>query len=207
MCVTDPPYNVAYEGKGKDKLTIKNDSKASEEFRAFLRGAFTSMAEALAPGAPYYVWFATREHMNFEGALNDIGIQVREELIWNKNAMTLGRQDYQWKHEPCLYGWKEGAGHKWYGERDKTTVLDFDKPAKSDMHPTMKPIPLFATLIQNSSRKGDVVLDIFGGSGTTLMACEQIGRRCRMIELDPIYCQVIINRWEEYTGKKAEKIA
>ena len=131
-------------------------------------------------------------------------MQVREILVWNKNVFTFGRQDYQWKHEPCLYGWKDGAGHKWYSDRKQTTVLDFDRPTKSELHPTMKPIELFAYQIQNSTKAGDSVLDIFGGSGTTLMACEQLGRKCYTVELDPHYCDVIIDRWEKFTGKTAK---
>lgn len=133
-------------------------------------------------------------------------MQVRQNLIWNKNTFALGRQDYQWKHEPCLYGWKDGASHHWESDRKQTTVLDFDKPSKSEMHPTMKPIELFAYQIKNSSKSGDSVLDIFGGSGTSIIACEQLGRRCFTCELDEHYCDVIIQRWEEFTGKKATKV-
>lgn len=206
LCVTDPPYNVDYQGKTEDKLKIVNDKMESPKFYVFLCDAFSSMHYALKEGAPFYVWFASREHVNFESALNNAGLSVRQELIWNKNSITIGRQDYQWKFEPCLYGWKEGAAHSWYGGRDKSNVLDYDKPLKSDMHPTMKPLPLFARLVENSSRKDDVVLDLFGGSGTTLIACEEMERQCRMMEFDPIYCQVIINRWEALTGKQAEKV-
>ena len=206
LCVTDPPYNVDYQGKTEDKLKIVNDKMESTKFYIFLCDAFSSMDYALKEGAPFYVWFASREHVNFESALNNTGLSVRQELIWNKNSIVIGRQDYQWKFEPCLYGWKEGAPHSWYGGRDKSNVLDYDKPLKSDMHPTMKPLPLFARLVENSSRKDDVVLDLFGGSGTTLIACEEMERQCRMMEFDPIYCQVIINRWEALTGKSAEKV-
>ena len=206
LCVTDPPYNVDYQGKTEDKLKIVNDKMESRKFYVFLCDAFSSMNYALKEGAPFYVWFASREHVNFESALNNAGLSVRQELIWNKNSITIGRQDYQWKFEPCLYGWKEGAPHSWYGGRDKSNVLDYDKPLKSDMHPTMKPLPLFAHLVQNSSKKNDVVLDLFGGSGTTLITCEEMERQCRMMEYDPIYCQVIINRWEALTGKTAEKV-
>ena len=206
LCVTDPPYNVDYEGKGDIGMKIKNDKMDKSKFFNFLYDAFSSMASILKDGCPFYIWFASREHLNFESALNNAGLNVRQELVWNKNSMTLGRQDYQWKFEPCLYGWKEGASHKWYGGRDKTNVLEFNKPLRSDMHPTMKPVPLFAYLIENSSKEGDIVVDIFGGSGTTLIACEEMNRVCRMMELDPIYCQVIINRWEALTGRKARKI-
>lgn len=131
-------------------------------------------------------------------------MQVREILVWNKNVFTFGRQDYQWKHEPCLYGWKDGAGHDWYSDRKQTTVLDFDRPTRSELHPTMKPLELFAYQIKNSTKAGNSVLDIFGGSGTTLMACEQLGRKCYTVELDPHYCDVIIDRWEKFTGKTAK---
>lgn len=206
LCVTDPPYNVDYQGGTQEKLKIMNDKMESQKFYSFLYDAFSSLASAMREGAPFYVWFASREHINFESALNNAGLGVRQELIWNKNSLVIGRQDYQWKYEPCLYGWKEGAAHSWYGGRDKSNVLDYDKPQKSDMHPTMKPLPLFAHLVENSSRKDNVVIDLFGGSGTTLIACEEMERQCRMMELDPIYCQVIINRWEALTGKTAKKI-
>ena len=134
-------------------------------------------------------------------------MQLRQTLIWAKNVFTLGRQDYQWSHEPCLYGWADGAGHSWYSDRKQQTVLYFDKPAKSAEHPTMKPVPLFEYLIQNSTKKGDVVLDTFGGSGTTIIACEQQGRRGYCMELDPKYCDVIVQRWENLTGKKAVRLS
>lgn len=207
MWLTDPPYNVAYEGKTKDGLTIANDNMESKAFRGFLITAFQSASDNMKAGASFYVWFASREHINFEGALNDVNLEVREELIWKKNAMVLGRQDYQWRHEPCLYGWKSGASHNWYNGRSETTILEFDKPARNGEHPTMKPIPLFAYLLKNSSKMGDIVLDNFGGSGTTLIACEQLNRKCRMMEYDPHYCDVIIARWEKLTGKTAERIS
>ena len=179
---------------------------SSSAFLSFLTAAFDNACAVLKPGASFYIWFASREHINFEQALNAVGLVVREELIWAKNSMVLGRQDYQWKHEPCLYGWKEGASHNWYSDRKQTTILEFDKPARNGEHPTMKPIPLFAYLIKNSSRSQDIVLDTFGGSGTTLIVCEQIGRKCRTMEYDPHYCDVIIARWEKLTGRKAELI-
>lgn len=206
MWLTDPPYNVAYEGKTKEKLKIDNDNMSSNVFRAFLVSAFVGARDVLCEGASFYIWFASREHINFEGALNDVGLFARQELVWAKNVMVLGRQDYQWKHEPCLYGWKEGRSHRWFNDRSQTTILEFNKPSRNGEHPTMKPIPLFAYLIKNSSKEGDLVLDNFGGSGTTLIACEQLNRKCRMMEFDPHYCDVIIARWEKLTGKKAEKI-
>lgn len=206
VCVTDPPYNVDYEGKTDEKMKIENDAKEKKEFLEFLTGAFNVMHDALKEGSAFYVWHASRTQREFEDALNDVCLFVRQQLIWTKNSMVLGRQDYQWKHEPCFYGWKDGAPHNWYNDRSQTTVLSFDRPTRNDLHPTMKPLDLIAYQIQNSSKKGDIVIDFFGGSGSTLIACEQLNRRCYMAELDPKYCDVIIKRWEDYTGKKAEKI-
>lgn len=205
MWLTDPPYNVDYTGRTKEELKIKNDKMSDGAFRLFLNVAFAAANEALRPGGAFYVWHADSEGHNFRGALHDNNMKVRECLIWNKNSMIMGRQDYQWKHEPCLYGWKEGASHSWYSDRKQTTVLDFNRPNRNGEHPTMKPIPLFAYLIQNSSKEGESVLDTFGGSGTTLIACEQLNRKCYMMELDPHYCDVIIARWEKLTGKQAVK--
>lgn len=206
LLLTDPPYNVAYEGKTDDALTIENDKMGVDEFYDFLTSAFSAAVGALKAGGAFYVWFASREHINFETALKSAGLEVRQELIWAKNTMVLGRQDYQWKHEPCLYGWKDGAGHNWYSDRCQTTVLEFNKPARNGEHPTMKPVELFAYQIQNSTKKGEAVLDLFGGSGTTIIACEQTGRIGYSMELDPKYCDVIIKRYENLTGKKAVKI-
>lgn len=205
LLVTDPPYNVDYVGKD-DSMKIINDNMDSESFRSFLTDAFSNAYSVMKEGAAFYVWYASREHVNFECALRGVGFEVKQQLIWNKNSLVLGRQDYQWKHEPCLYGWKAGASHKWYSDRSQTTVMDFDKPLRNDLHPTMKPIPMIAYQIGNSSAKGDLVIDPFGGSGTTLIACEQIGRKCCTMELDERYASVIIRRWEELTGKKAELI-
>ena len=155
-------------------------------------------------GASFYIWHADSEGYNFRGACHDIGWQVRQCLIWNKNALVMGRQDYQWKHEPCLYGWKDGAAHSWYSGRAETTVLNYDKPKHNDLHPTMKPIELFSYLMQNSTKKGDIVLDLFGGSGTSLIVAEKLDRICYMMEYDPKFCDVIIKRWEALTGEKAE---
>lgn len=203
MLLTDPPYNVNYEGKTKDKLKIKNDQMGNDNFRQFLTDAFSNADMVMKPGAVFYIWHADSEGYNFRGACFDAGWTVRQCLIWNKNSMVMGRQDYQWKHEPCLYGWKEGAGHLWASDRKQTTVINFDKPTRNDMHPTMKPIPLFDYQIKNNTKGGDVVLDLFGGSGTTIMACEQNGRRGYCMEYDPRYVDVIINRWEKFTGAKA----
>lgn len=203
MLLTDPPYNVNYEGKTKDKLKIKNDQMGNDNFRQFLTDAFSNADMVMKPGAVFYIWHADSEGYNFRGACFDAGWTVRQCLIWNKNSMVMGRQDYQWKHEPCLYGWKEGAGHLWASDRKQTTVINFDKPTRNDMHPTMKPIPLFDYQIKNNTKGGDVVLDLFGGSGTTIMACEQNGRRGYCMEYDPRYVDVIVDRWEKFTGAKA----
>lgn len=206
LLVTDPPYNVAYEGKTSKALTIENDSMAGEEFREFLVRAFECAHDNLKEGGAFYIWYASREHINFETALNEARLKVREQLIWVKNSLVLSRQDYHWKHEPCLYGWKDGAPHNWYSDRSQTTVLEFNRPSRNAEHPTMKPLDLIGYQIQNSSRKHEKVLDLFGGSGSTLIACEQLGRKCYTIELDPKYCDVIIKRYENFTGKKAVKI-
>ena len=207
LFLTDPPYNVAYEGKTKDSLTIKNDNMDDDSFRQFLVDAFKSADSVMKKGAVFYIWHADSEGYNFRGACRDIGWTVRECLIWNKNQIVLGRQDYHWKHEPCLYGWKDGASHLWASDRKQSTVLDFDKPQRNGVHPTMKPIALFDYQIKNNTKGNDIVLDLFGGSGTTIMACEQNGRRGYSMELDPRYVDVIIKRWEDFTGEKAVKIS
>lgn len=206
LLLTDPPYNVDYEGKTKDKLKIQNDKMDDEKFREFLRSAFFCADSVMKPGAVFYIWHADSEGYNFRGACRDVGWEVRQCLIWKKNSMVMGRQDYQWKHEPCLYGWKGGAGHLWAADRKQTTILEFDRPTQSALHPTMKPIALFDYQIRNNTKGGDIVLDLFGGSGTTIMACEQNGRCGYVMEYDPRYVDVIIKRWEEFTGLKAELI-
>lgn len=203
LLITDPPYNVAYEGGTADKLTIQNDDMEDEDFRQFLRDVYVSADSVMKPGAAFYIWHADSEGYNFRGAAHDIGWTVRQCLIWNKNTLVLGRQDYHWKHEPCLYGWKDGAGHNWYADRKQTTVMDFDKPQRNGEHPTMKPVELFAYQMENSSKSNDNVLDLFGGSGTTMIAAEQLNRNAFLMELDPRYVDVIINRWENLTGEKA----
>ena len=192
----------------------------------------------MKPGAPFYIWHADSEGYNFRKACRQTNWQVRQCLIWVKNTLVLGRQDYQWIHEPCLYGWKDGAGHYFIDDRTQTTVLEEkpidpdkltheeaikilkkimresgettilreNKPQNSELHPTMKPIALFGRLIQNSCKKGENVLDLFGGSGTTIVACEELGRNGYAMELDPHYVDVIIERWESLTGQKAEKV-
>lgn len=234
LVVTDPPYNVAIENS--QGMTIENDNMSADTFQEFLNKAFTNMNEALKPGGAFYIWHAIRTQREFETALNEAGLEVRQQLIWNKNSLVLGRQDYQWKHEPCMYGWKEGS-HYFINARTETTtieepldlekitkdemktllqtiyqetpttVIDEHKPSKNTDHPTMKPIKLIGRLIRNSSKPGEKVLDLFGGSGSTLIASEELDRKCYMMEYDPKYVDVIINRWEEFTGKKAEKIS
>lgn len=207
MWLTDPPYNVAYEGKTKDALTIKNDEMGDDQFRQFLRDAYVAADVVMKPGAVFYIWHADSEGYNFRGAAQDAGWKVRQCLIWKKSSMVMGRQDYHWKHEPCLYGWKEGAGHLWAADRKQTTILEFDKPSRNGEHPTMKPVALFEYQMLNNTKGGDMVLDSFGGSGTTLIAAEKNGRIARLMELDPKYCDVIVKRWEDFTGQKAELIA
>lgn len=249
LLLTDPPYNVNYEEKEKallkarpnarvakgQKTEIKNDAMDGESFRAFLVAAFKAAQEVMKPGAAFYIWHAESEGLNFRTAAQAAGLTIRQCLVWVKQHFVLGRQDYQWIHEPCLYGWTEGAAHYFIHDRTNSTVLEYpedlkklkkeelikiieqmhqeptsiikhDKPTKSALHPTMKPTELMADLIKNSSRPGENILDTFGGSGTTLMAAEQLGRHCFMSELNPVYIDVIIKRWEEYTGQKAVKL-
>lgn len=201
LLITDPPYNVNYEGG--NGLKIKNDNMDNDNFRKFLTDAFSTADSVMKEGAVFYIWHADSEGYNFRGACFDNNWKVRQCLIWNKNSMVMGRQDYHWKHEPCLYGWKDGASHLWASDRKQTTILDFDKPTKNAEHPTMKPVKLFDYQIKNNTKKDDIVLDLFGGSGTTLIACEQNGRISYNMELDPKYVDVIIDRWEELTGEKA----
>lgn len=234
LLITDPPYNVDYKGAaGK----IMNDSMKDSQFLDFLTAAFKAADSAMKPGAAFYVWHADSEGYNFRGAARAAGWTVRQCLVWVKNSLVLGRQDYQWIHEPCLYGWKDGAAHKWRGGRKQTTVhelvpesvevldsvvrmrvagrtfqlpkdsvaevidtsiIPMDRPTVSKLHPTMKPVALFAYQIRNSSEQGAVVLDLFGGSGTTVIACEDARRRARVMELDPHFVDVIRKRWAEY---------
>lgn len=203
LLITDPPYNVSYEGKTSDKLTIQNDSMSDEDFREFLRKTFSAAEKVLKKGGGFYIWHADSEGYNFRGACHDVGLTVKQCLIWSKNSMVMGRQDYHWKHEPCLYGWKDGASHTWNNNRKQTTVIEWDRPTVNKIHPTMKPVGLFEYQIKNSTLKGENVLDLFGGSGTTIIACENSKRNGYVMELDPKYVSVIIKRWEEYTGEKA----
>lgn len=245
LVVTDPPYNVDYENTvaGQSSTTrtsrnIENDTMNNEEFYIFLKDAFENMKDSLKPGGSFYIFHASSTLLEFEEALKMNQLQTRQQLIWNKNSLVLGRQDYQWKHEPCLYGWKEGASHYFIDRRTETTIsednppdlnkmtkdemkkmleeifseaipktiIDENRPSKSDQHPTMKPIKLIARLVRNSSRKDELVLDLFGGSGSTLIACEQLKRKCYMMEYDPKYVDAIIQRWETLTGQQAVKI-
>ena len=194
MVVTDPPYNVAYEGKTKDALTIDNDNMGNDDFYKFLYDFYSALTTTVKKGGAIYVWHASSEIINFGKAMVDAGWLLKQQLIWVKNSMVMGRQDYQWKHEPCLYGWLKGDSHKWYSDRKQTTVINFDRPNRNSEHPTMKPIGLFGYQIENSSKVGDLVIDAFAGSGTTMIACHQLKRKARVIEFDPKYCDVIVNR-------------
>lgn len=209
MWLTDPPYNVAVQGgnhgdpERKNGLKIMNDKMPDEDFRQFLRDAYTAADTVMKRGAVFYIWHADSEGYNFRGAAKDAGWTVRQCLIWKKSSIVMGRQDYHWKHEPCLYGWKDGAGHLWAADRKQTTILEFDRPSRNGEHPTMKPVALFEYQMLNNTKGGDIVLDSFGGSGTTLIAAEKNGRLARLMELDPKYCDVIVKRWQEFTGKDA----
>ena len=217
MLLTDPPYNVDYEGSaGK----IKNDSLPGDEFRAMLVAAFGNARRVMRPGAAFYIWHPDgAAGLHFRSACAESGMPVRQCLVWVKNSFTLGRQDYQWQHEPCLcgelpedapesclYGWAPGGAHVWYGGRRQSTLLYFDRPQRSEQHPTMKPVLLFDRLITNSSLPGERVLDLFGGSGTTLIAAEQDGRTAYVMELDPRHVDAVISRWEALTGLKAVRV-
>jgi len=203
LWLTDPPYNVSYEGKTKDALTIQNDKMENDGFREFLKNSYLAASSSMKDGAVFYVWHADSEGYNFRGAAFDIGWQIRQCIIWVKQVMVMGRQDYHWKHEPCLYGWKDGAAHLWNTDRKQTTVLEFDRPFRNAEHPTMKPVELFEYQMLNNTKKNHLVLDSFGGSGTTMIAAEKNGRLSRIMELDPKYCDVIIKRWQDFTGKEA----
>ena len=213
MWLTDPPYNVAVVGGNradspeermrKGGKVIENDSMSDEDFRQFLKDCYIAADSVMKQGAAFYIWHADSEGYNFRGAAIDMGWKVRQCLIWNKSSLVMSRQDYHWKHEPCLYGWKEGAGHLWASDRKQTTILNFDRPGRNGDHPTMKPVELFEYCLMNNTKGGDIVLDSFGGSGTTMIACEKSGRTGYLMELDPKYCDVIINRWQTLTGKDA----
>ncbi len=197
LIVTDPPYNVAYEGNAG---TIKNDNMESQKFHEFLLSAFKCMYENLADGGSIYVFHADRETVNFRTAFSEAGFFCHQTCIWVKNTPVLGRCAYQYNHEPILMGWKPTAGHQWYADRKQRTTWNFDRPSKSKYHPTMKPVALVAYPIVNSSLSNSIVLDPFGGSGSTLIACEQTGRVCHTIELDEKYVDVIVERFREFKG-------
>lgn len=234
LFLTDPPYNVDYHGS--TGMSIKNDSMEDGAFRAFLIDAFSCANTVMRPGAAVYIWHADSEGFNFRAAMREVGWKLRQTLIWVKNAPVLGRQDYLWKHEPCCYAWKEGTHYftsdrtnktvfddkldikkltkqemrelleQIYADKNPTTVIYEDKPLINDLHPTMKPIKLMARLVVNSSKPGWNVLDLFGGSGSTLMACEQLGRSCYTMELDPVYVSAILNRYQRFTGEPIYKL-
>lgn len=205
MMLTDPPYNVDYQGNTKEKLTIANDSMSPEEFYQFLLSFYSASVQAVRQGGAAYIWHSSLEVESFVGAFKKAGFLYKQQLIWVKNQLIMGRQDYQWQHEPCIYGWRAGAAHSWHSDRKQTTVLEFDKPKRNEEHPTMKPVPLFAYQIQNSSAEGEWVLDPFGGSGTTLIASEGCARRSLSVELMPKYCNVILNRAHKL-GLKIDKL-
>lgn len=253
MVFTDPPYNVNYHGDTKDKMTIKNDNMSAEKFQAFLTTAFSRLYSSARPGAAIYICHADSAGNEFREAMTASGWGLKQCLIWVKNQFVIGRQDYQWQHEPILYGWRPDGAHRFYGGRKQSTVIEdlpitiqqdgevnlicvsiggeqvvirakeaevisrvsdeimttwrFDKPLRNGDHPTMKPILLCARAIQNSSNPEEIVLDSFGGSGSTLMAAEQTGRSCYTMELDPVYADVILRRWEAFTGQTAEKLS
>lgn len=194
MVLTDPPYNVSYVGKTQESLTIQNDSMSDKEFYDFLFKIYSNLLVNTKSGGAIYVFHADSEGSNFRQAMKDSGWLLKQCLIWVKNCMVMGRQDYHWKHEPILYGWAPGAAHNWYTDRTQTTVLNFDRPQRSTEHPTMKPINILEYLIKNSSKAEDIVLDLFGGSGSTMVAAEQSQRIAFLNEIDPRYCDVIVKR-------------
>jgi site-specific DNA-methyltransferase (adenine-specific) len=230
LLVTDPPYNIGLGGddsgsaqsndemskrrkKQDDGAFLLNDNLGEKEFVEFLTKAMINAKDALREGGAFYVWYATRTTEQFLAGMRNAGLEVKQILIWVKSHFTLGRQDYQWQHEPCLYGWKDGAAHYFLDSRKQSTVIEDQtdvireaKPNISELHPTMKPLKLIARQIRNSSEPGQTVLDLFGGSGTTLIACEQMDRHCCMMEFDPHYADVIVDRWEKMTGLKALKV-
>lgn len=241
---TDPPYNVAYEGTAG---SIVNDDMGDREFYQLLLGAFTGLFAWMKPGAAIYVAHADTEGLNFRGSFKAAGFKLSGCIVWRKDALVLGRSDYQWQHEPILYGWKPGSAHRWYGGRKQTTVMDLgdgspfqrlpdgrfqitvgdrvmivggaetveevvpsviraEKPKRSDLHPTMKPVELIERMLRHNARPGDIVLDPFGGSGSTLIAADRLGMCARLVELDPKYADVIVGRWEAWSGRRAERV-
>jgi DNA modification methylase len=198
LIITDPPYNVNYEGGTDDQLTIANDNMSDPAFQEFLRKSFYLMFQAARDGASIYVFHSDSEGYAFRKGFKEAGFKLAQCCIWIKNSLVMGRQDYQWQHEPVLYGWKPTGSHLWHSDRRQTTLWNFDRPTRNDLHPTMKPVALVAYPMQNSSRKGEIVLDCYGGSGSTLMAAEQTDRSGYLLELDPVYCDVIVRRYHVY---------
>jgi DNA modification methylase len=194
---------VDYEGKTKDKPKLQNDQMAGAAFYNFLLEAHRNLFAVTKEGAGMYVFHADTEGVNFRRALVDAGWKLAQCCVWVKQTLVMGRQDYHWQHEPILYGWKPGASHRWFTDRKQTTVWNFDRPTRSTEHPTMKPVDLISYPILNSSRNGDIVLDTFGGAGSTLIACAKHGREARLLEIDPKYVDVTIRRWQEWSGEKA----
>ena len=207
LLLTDPPYNVAIVGRTEDKLTIQNDSMEDGQFYDFILSAFRNITPHLAEGASAYVFHADTEGLNFRRAFKEAGFHISGVCIWVKNTMVLGRSPYQWQHEPVLYGWLPNGKHKWFSDRKQTTVWKYDRPTQSRLHPTMKPIPLLAYPIKNSSAPNAVVLDTFGGSGSTLIACDETDRICYIMELDPKYASVIVQRYYQYSSEYRKDIA
>lgn len=228
LLLTDPPYNVDITGGGAEKLKLENDKLSDEDFEGFLALAFHCATKVLSPGAGFYIWHADGfPALAFRKACQAAGLRVRQCLIWVKQSATLSRQDYHWQHEPCLhgeaelpseaedegethesclYGWKDGRAHLWCSDRKQTSVLHFDRPSRSAEHPTMKPVQLFAYQITNSTLPDAIVFDPFCGSGTSVIACEQLGRAAYVLEKDPRYVDVIIARWESFSGERAVKL-
>ncbi len=207
MVFTDPPYNVDYVGKTKDALRIQNDSMDDAAFHAFLLAAYRNLLAHTLVGGAIYVCHSDSAGLIFRQALVDAGWLHKQCIIWVKQSIVMGRQDYHWQHEPILYGWAPGGPHQWHGDRKQSTVWNVDRPSRSEEHPTMKPVELVERAMANSAPRAGKVLDTFGGSGSTLIACEKTGRSAFLLEIDPRYCQVIIDRWEKFTGKKAELVS
>ena len=204
LCVTDPPYNVNYTAGSENERKIKNDNMEDKNFYEFLLASFKNIFNSLDDGAAAYVFHADTEGLNFRKAFKDAGFHLANVCIWAKQSLVLGRSDYQWQHEPILYGWKPTGKHRWYADRKQTTIWNFDRPTKSELHPTMKPVPLVAYPVQNSSMSNCIILEPFAGSGSTLIACEQLGRICYAIELDEKYADVIVKRYIEYVDSYEE---
>jgi site-specific DNA-methyltransferase (adenine-specific) len=203
LVFTDPPYNVAYEGYTEDRLTIQGDSMPATEFRRFLRDIFVNCRNAIKPGASVYVCHASSWQREFQDSLEVAGFEVRCQIIWAKNTFAWGFGRYKFQHEPIFYAHVNGQSDAWYGDRSQSTLWHENKPVANRLHPTMKPVELVERALANSSKAGDLVLDLFGGAGATLIACERRNRLARLVELDPKYCDVIVQRWQDFTGREA----